>query len=247
MSAGMQFFRSTDLKLQFDSSAYTLAYIRKGTGTTVARSYSNTAQSEAVIARDNSRQLIAVSCQYAFARYGSSGSSFRYVCSGPVGTAYTYYVFDIPVDLAPLSSGEAGVEFINPDNGNKLMYCSKYDTFRVAGLLSEDQSMNLDGSRTYAAVAQDIAGHNRSTDGLRRDGTPWDEGTPSDGNHNWTRQQDGKLTGISINGGQIAAQGVSFDDVIGSAGSNKPAPDPITEWWNVPLSNAMIIDVTGFA
>jgi hypothetical protein len=91
-----------------------------------------------------------------------------------------------------------------------------------------------------------IAGYNSSTAALYKDNLlVLDDGNYDGSYHTWSRQNDGKLFGTWVDGATIRVDPVSFDDVIGQTPGYAPQPDPATVYWSNPMTNLIVVDVTG--
>jgi hypothetical protein len=253
MSVGFQAFRD-DGKLQFDSNLMTLTCIASGSVTTQDRSTAsvgNTTPSIALVPVPSTTAIVAVRGEgFAVSRFGvitiSGQLYWSFATNAAIGTALSYWTFDLTRNQAIRDHG-FGMQAFREDGS--LYFDSELPIMIGAGLISGgDPALTLPDGRTYAVIAQDLAGHNQSTDPVIRDGIPLADDSGSSGGsgfHNWQRRIDGKLTGVRFDGATARIVQISFDDVLGNTPGRASAPDPPTVFWSIPLTNALLIDVTG--
>lgn len=94
------FFDSSG-RLQASINMMSMVCRRTGTGQTVTRQGGNTNPSSLLVDVSGcAYPLVAIKIDnYAAALAGKSGSSNHWVCSAPVGTAFTYYIYDYSTSL----------------------------------------------------------------------------------------------------------------------------------------------------
>lgn len=200
-------------------------------------------------------RLIAVrSTGFPVAKWGSITINGQVYAIYSCGTAATgqpvdYWIFDIPENIP---SGGHGLKLRDPNNG-RMLYNSNYDALRIMDVPTVNASIDnpstfqsYPSGRTYAVVQPMIAGYNSSTEALYRDGLLIiDDGNYDGSYHTWSRQNDGKLLGTWVDGATVRVDPVSFDDVIGQTPGYAPQPDPATVYWSNPMTNLIVVDVTG--
>jgi len=251
MGTGFQSFRESDGKLQFDSSLMTLTCIGTGKVNTQARTVAgvgNTTPSAALVPVSSATAIVAARGDgFGISRFGVRSINgtlyWVFATDAPIGTSVSYWVFDMTANVAVPEHG-FGTQAFREDGS--LYFYSELPIMIGAGIINEaDAPIGLPGGRTYAAIMQDLAGHNQSTDALYRDGQPVRDGGDVGGRHVWSRKIDGKLTGVRFDGSRASIVSISFDDVIGQTPGPADQPDPPTVYWSAPLTNALLIDVTG--
>ena len=130
MPAGMEIYN--DSGVLYASAEMISHFCRKsGTGTTVANTAGGSAASMAQVAIpagfDN--PIVAISCGSTMAYSGLFGGNAYFWCSGAVGTAYTYYIFDTPGDL---TTAHQGMELY--DTASKIVFSSNQYPMQILGL-----------------------------------------------------------------------------------------------------------------
>lgn len=172
---------------------------------------------------------------YNVAKAGGS----TYVTSAPIGTSYTYYIFDYAASL-PANAGAYGIEIFN-DSGTRV-FNSNFFPMQVLNMLT--------GSATVTHTGKSLAIANASMGGyaIRGDVYCYDTGGPEiwDGFSYCASLRiinDCDLYGgvLSNSFQTVDTSGVSFDDVVitvGDSSSYTVPPD-----WDTP-SKLLVIDVT---
>lgn len=215
MAFGMEIFDASGV-LQANCELLSYFCRRSGTGTTVsAAGIGNTVPSKGVIpvaGAGYSYPLIAVRCPgYTVARVSNgSGSDMTFACSAPVGTSFTYYIFDYSPAI-PASS--FGIELYN--SAGQRTFSSNYFPLQALSVVR-----SVGGSVTYAGKSLAIG--LCETGGYRQfpgydyysGGFPIVSGGFGDYDSTGYRN-DAKLYGAAItNSNQTLNYGtVSFDDV----------------------------------
>jgi hypothetical protein len=113
------------------ASAEMVSYFcqKSGTGTTVANTAGGAATSMAKIAVGGNKPICAISCGSTMAFAGLTGGFFYFWCDGPVGTAFTYYIFNT---LEGVATAHEGLELY--DAAGNITFSSNYRPIEILGL-----------------------------------------------------------------------------------------------------------------
>lgn len=248
MSSVIARIRRADGSVQFDASAAAYQLVAKGAAPVGQRYGGNTTPGTALVPITGlgDTRLIAVSSTFGAARSGVvqlSGQWYAtYGCAvGPGAGTLNYWIFELATKLV---ASPVGLTLRNP--AGQVTYSSDYDVMRLAEIFS-GTPLSLDASRTYATVAPSFAGHRRAPAGavyyINGKATLWD-GSDYPASTSWAYDNDGKLYGMSVNGGAIASATISYDDVRSQLGFGS-TPPPYPPDWTKPLGNVLVLDVTG--
>lgn len=244
---------STSGKLMIDASMVGFFCRRSGTGSTVAASTSigNTVRSQINInASGTTAPIVAIRMPgYGAAFSYSFNGQMQFATDAPIGTPYTWYLFDWSAAI-PTADHGAGLEIRN--GSGQVVFSSAHRPFIA---LARDSYTRTDSSKVLAGASTTFAGYSFPT-GFICYSDP-SEATPV-GPQLWDGQScfnlqarlDAKLFGaaVSANGASVAVREISWDDVefsIGSVG-NSETIESINEryGWSVPGS-IFAVDVTG--
>jgi hypothetical protein len=238
-------------KLQFNDSMFCYFLRKTGSGTTGSANVGNTDPSSIQISASGyTNPIIAIQCSATVAFYGLFGGNYWWACSGGVGTAFNYFVYD---RSSAIPASNFGVEVV--DASGVITFSSNYRPMQVVSFLDNmnySSWMNPGSSQSVTFGGKSLAVAQGETGGHRYAGPmdyylggmqvldPYD---PS-GYDSTGYQNDAKLYGgVISNSNQTATTGyVGFDDVyIGGAysGINNPPPD-----WQRQLK-LFVVDVTG--
>jgi hypothetical protein len=241
MSYGIEIY-AQDGTLQFNSEMVCWFCRKTGTGTTTFRTIGNTpASSLTVDVTGITNPIVAVKMDgYDVAKAGGS----TYISNAPIGTSYTYYIFDYAVSL-PANQGTYGLEVRN--SSGQIVFNSNFFPMQVLNMLTGNSNAGISETVTHSGRTLAIA--NASMGGYATRGDPYcyDGGGPAfwDGYYcdNLGLINDCSLYGgIISNSSQTAStSNVSFDDVtisIGNSNNYSIPPD-----WNT-ASKLLVIDVT---
>lgn len=236
MAYGIEIYAS-DGTLQANSEMICWFCRKTGTGTTVSRVVGNSSPSSLTVdVSGMTNPIVAIKMAgYNVAKAGGS----TYVTSAPIGTSYTYYIFDYAASL-PANAGAYGIEIFN-DSGVRV-FNSNFFPMQVLNMLT--------GSATVTHTGKTLAIANASMGGyaIRGDVYCYDTGGPEiwDGFSYCASLRiinDCDLYGgiLSNSFQTVDTSGVSFDDVVitvGDSSSYNVPPD-----WDTP-SKLLVIDVT---
>lgn len=236
MAYGIEIYAS-DGTLQANSEMICWFCRKTGTGTTVSRVVGNSSPSSLTVdVSGMTNPIVAIKMAgYNVAKAGGS----TYVTSAPIGTSYTYYIFDYAASL-PANAGAYGIEIFN-DSGVRV-FNSNFFPMQVLNMLT--------GSATVTHTGKNLAIANASMGGyaIRGDVYCYDTGGPEiwDGFSYCASLRiinDCDLYGgiLSNSFQTVDTSGVSFDDVVitvGDSSSYNVPPD-----WDTP-SKLLVIDVT---
>lgn len=245
MSYGIEIY-AADGTLQANSEMLCWFCRKTGTGTTVSRLSGNTPASSVSVSVSGlgyTYPIVAIRMGdgYSVARAGSEG---HYISDAPIGTSYTYYIFDYSAAL-PSSDGY-GLEAFNAVG--QRTFSSNFFPMQVLNMLDGNSVNGINNTATHTGKTLAVA--NASMGGYAIRGDPYctDSGGPAfwDGFsqcNNLVILNDCKLYGGQLtNSFQTAStSNVSFDDVtatIGNSSSYYIPPD-----WNT-TSKILVIDVT---
>jgi hypothetical protein len=236
MAYGIEIYAS-DGTLQANSEMICWFCRKTGTGTTVSRVVGNSSPSSLTVdVSGMTNPIVAIKMAgYNVAKAGGS----TYVTSAPIGTSYTYYIFDYAASL-PANSGAYGIEILNASG--QRVFNSNFFPMQVLNMLT--------GSTTVTHTGKTLAIANASMGGyaIRGDVYCYDTGGPEiwDGFSYCASLRiinDCDLYGgiLSNSFQTVDTSGVSFDDVVitvGDSSSYNVPPD-----WDTP-SKLLVIDVT---
>jgi hypothetical protein len=217
-------------KLQLDCDLFT-HYLRfKGAGTTVSRLWGNTNPSSIQIdlPAGYTVPLIGIQCAYKVGLLAanlnpSTGvTTYMYASDAPIGTAFTYYVFDTSLTIPPnsgmieLYDEQGRVTF--SDAGRPMMPLDVLTfgstTKRVLPWNTRSSTLTFPG-KSLAWVQGSFGGHRIAGQIRTSNGTRPIEG----GVYSWVYQNNGKVYGASTAGDTITLGSMSYDDVLASLGS----------------------------
>ncbi len=225
---------------------------RSGTGTSRSRITGNTAPSSLEVDVSGiALPLVAIRMPgYAAALAGRSapaGSSqftnVTFACNAPVGTAFTYYVFDWTQAL-PANSGL--FQLFTQDG--KCTFSSAYWPMKVmsAVAMPGGGAFAAPAGRTMAAACTAMGGHSHAQGVYCSDGNSGPK-IPDAGElencNNIVGNIDGKLYGGKVDGSQVSGANVSYDDVFGSFGNYSNYQNYGDGW--VVSNSILAVDVTG--
>jgi len=236
MAYGIEIYAS-DGTLQANSEMICWFCRKTGTGTTVSRVVGNSSPSSLTVdVSGMTNPIVAIKMAgYNVAKAGGS----TYVTSAPIGTSYTYYIFDYAASL-PANAGAYGIEIFNASG--QRVFNSNFFPMQVLNMLT--------GSATVTHTGKNLAIANASMGGyaIRGDVYCYDTGGPEiwDGFSYCSSLRiinDCDLYGgiLSNSFQTVDTSGVSFDDVVitvGDSSSYNVPPD-----WDTP-SKLLVIDVT---
>jgi hypothetical protein len=214
---------------------------RSGTGQTQTRMGGNTNRSSLLVDASGCQVPVIVLRldDYGAALYGFSGSSVHFVSSAPVGTPFTYYVFDYTLGLP-----DVGSLFRLQTADGRATFDSSFWPLKIVGFLNGGAGggMSATPGTVIGFACNTIGGHSR-LDSV----ACYDSGSPEflDGPCRDVRGYiDGKLYGGQTSGGgtQVEAVQVSHDDVQASLGSDQDYARGFRQWETPNL--IMIADVT---
>lgn len=244
MSYGLEIYSSSGT-LQANSEMLCWFCRKTGTGTTVSRLSGNTPTSSVSVSVSGlgyTHPIIAINMGggYSVAKAGSEG---HYVSDAPIGTSYTYYIFDYSAAL-PAETGY-GFEAFNA-SGQKT-FSSSYFPMQVLNMLDGNSAVGISNSVTHTGKTLALANASMGGYAIRGDLYCTDAGLSIwDGFtycNNLVVLNDCKLYGgVLSNSSQTATtSNVSFDDVtitLGNSDNYVLPPD-----WNT-TSKILVIDVT---
>lgn len=192
-------------------------------------------------------RIIAVRAPFYVARYGTREVNgvlhMTFSCDVALDNqAVEYWIFQ---EAVYLDTPGTGLKMRNPAT-NQVIYNSDYDSCRLTDVppVVLGSSKTYVAGRKYACALPAISGYNKTTETLLMDGRPVFDGNPDGEMHNWSRQNDGKLFGVRWSNETFQVGAVSFDDVVVQAPGNAYDPDPEKVWWDNPINNIIVVDVT---
>jgi hypothetical protein len=255
-------FRRPDGTIQFDANIAPYVFQNKGTVQTfnVQQRYPQwtcSAPSSFFVPMNyDADEVIAITMpnghaysKYAtLASYGGSnlnGWQHIYHTTAPAGSTITYYRFQSMINVSVPSNGPA-LRLRN--DAGQLTFSSAMRPAIVAGTLSGNGStINLNGSRAYASIIQSFAGYEQS----HFDGS-YEEYTDEKGMvyaRYWNGYSTTKMYGIRTNNAASASVvEVPFYDTqynMLMSGAYQYNPPADSSQFNLPLQNALMVDVTG--
>lgn len=242
MTTGVEVYDETTGAILLLSSSMAGWFCRtSGRGTTVARSgLGNTTTSKAVIPINSmgySVPLVAISIDsgYAAARGpNAANSDIQYASNAPIGTGFSYYVFDYG---PALPARYQGLETFD-DSGNRT-FSSEFWPLKALANIYSVTSATYSG-KTLAIACLSAGGHRIAGEIQYYMGGI--QVMPGDDYDRTGYQNDGKLYGGYISGGGNTAtfSEVSFDDVfVGPTLGDITVPTD----WDI-ASPVLAIDVT---
>ncbi|UYY77487.1 hypothetical protein [Sphingomonas sp. R1] len=259
--AQAQFFRQNGT-IQFDAAIAPYIFQNKGTTQTfnVQQRYPQwtcSAPSSFFVPMNyEADETIAIMMPngYAYSKYATlasyGGSSLNgwqhiYHTNAPAGSTITYYRFQNSINVGSGYTGP-GLRLYNP--AGQLTFDSAMRPAIVAGTLSGNGStINLNGSRAYASIIQSFAGYEQSY----FTGS-YEEYTDEKGNvyaRYWNGYSSTKMYGIRTNNAASASVvEVPFYDTqynVLMSGAYQYNPPANSSQFNLPLENALMVDVTG--
>ena len=241
-------------RLQVSAGMLGMVCRRTGTGTSRSRITGNTAPSSLEVdVAGMSRPVVAIRMDgYAAALAGrsypsgsSSATNVAFACSAPVGTAFTYWVFDWTQAL-PANNGL--FQLFTQDG--RCTFSSAFWPMKMVGVIAMPDGGQFDGTAgmIYAGACSAMGGHSHAQGVYCADGNSGPT-LPGDGElencKNIRGNIDGKLYGSrSLNNGQsVQGANVSYDDVTGGFGDYASYQN-YGDGWEVP-NGILIVDVTG--
>ena len=216
MAFGMELY-AADGTLQADCNLLSYFCRKSGSGTVTSTAsapltYGNTVPATMTVPISGmgyTYPLVAISCPgYQVARgMNTYGGDYRYATDAPVGTSFTYYVFEYSADLP---SSTYGIELY--DASGNITFSSNFHPLQVLDILTSGSVTHT--GKTLAVGLPQLGGY-RQWPG---DYDYYDGGTPVPIGDPYTDtgyQNDSDLYGGAIsNSGQTLTYGsVSFDDV----------------------------------
>lgn len=234
---------ASDGTLQANSEMLCWFCRKTGTGTTTARGVGlgNTTPSRIdVDVTGMTNPMVAIRMNgYSVARAGSYGI---FATDAPIGTSYTYYIFDFSASL-PASSGY-GIEIYNASG--QRTFNSNYFPLQILNMLEGNSNSNITNSVTHTGKLLALANASMGGYAVRGDVYCTDAGLQIwDGFYcsNLVALNDCKLYGglLSNSSQTVTTSNVSYDDVtltLGSSDNYTVPPD-----WNT-TSKLLVFDVT---
>ncbi|WP_156359170.1 hypothetical protein [Sphingomonas sp. Leaf242] len=234
-------------RLQVSTNMLGMVCRRTGTGATITRQGGNTSPSSLLVDVSGcSYPVVAIKIDnYVAALAGKSGNSTtnHWICSAPVGTGFTYYIFDWTTSLP--NSG--GMERRFDANGRCTFNSDYFPMFTTRMFGGVGQTMATNG-RVFATAQGTMAGHSRRGEALcYQSGGP--QLDPDGGGLQNCRdiryRNDGKLYGGGVRPGDgtVGMYQVSWDDVQVSAGNYTNYSQNDVRGWECP-GTVMAVDVT---
>lgn len=248
MAVGVQVYKDNG-GLQFDSVYSTFSMYSRIDLNSVAVQYANTSPSTFIVTLplDRNSCYVACRCVSAYAAFGgyrtdpSTGQSIAiFQCSGPVGTAASFYIF---TKTTQFPTANFGIEFYN--SAGQVTFSSSRKLMLVSAIISSSTA-TLQSGRTYATIQPTISGFSYDSSGVYRNGVPVvDTESPDGKSYTWSRQVNGKLYGTKWTDATVSLDLVSYDDVIAITNYGTTANPPKNRW-NIIPSNLLLVDVTNY-
>ncbi len=240
------FFDSSG-RLQASINMLSMVCRRTGTGQTVARMGGNTNPSSLTVDVSGcTYPLVAIKIDnYAAALAGkvTNATTNHWVCSAPVGTGFTYYIYDYSTSL-PNTNAPAKLW---DENGRCTFNGDFFPMVATTMFTGVGQTAATNG-RTYATAQGQMGGHSR-----RGQASCYDSGGPrvdADGQglnncRDIRYRNDGKLYGGGVRPGDgtVGMYAVTWDDVQVSAGNYNSYSSNDVRGWEAPVT-VMAVDVT---
>lgn len=232
-------------RLQCSISMLGMVCRRSGTGATQSRIAGNTNISSILVDVSSAvYPIVAVKVDnYAAALAGKYGASNHWVCNAPVGTPFTYYIFDWSPSLP---NTNAPVKLF--DGIGRVTFNGDFFPMNATALFGGVGQTMATAGRTYATAQGQMGGHSR-----RGGAQCYDSGGPQldpDGEglarcRDIRYRNDGKLYGGGVRPGDgtVGMYAVSWDDVQVSAGNYQNYSQNDARGWEAPVT-VMAIDVT---
>jgi hypothetical protein len=235
-------------RLQASINMLAMTCRRTGTGTTVTRMGGNTNPSSLTVDVSGcSYPVVAILIDnYVAALAGkiSGQQTNHWICSAPVGTPFSWYLFDW---AASVPSTGAPVKLW--DGSGRQTFNSDFFPMVVTNMFTGVGQVVGTGGRTYATAQGVMCGHSR-----RGEASCYQSGGPQldpDGQglmncRDIRYRNDGKLYGGGTRSGDgtVGMYQVSWDDVQVSAGNYTNYTSNDVRGWEVP-GTVMAVDVTG--
>jgi hypothetical protein len=246
MTAGLEIY-APDNSLLASSDLLTHFCRKTGTGTSVANTAGGAAASMVSVpigALGYAKPLVAVSCASTLAFAGTSSGNFIYWCSGPVGTAFTYYVFDTADQLA---TAHVGLETYAADGSGKITFSAAHHPLLVlgvnAGTVTYTGKTMAAGLWTYGGF--EIIGGLECWDG--GSAFPWTDPETSGpcNDLRYRRRVNVRGAAIDTGGTRVATGSLLYEDVRVNAGTSSSYTQPPTALDTQGMIAA--VDVTGIA
>jgi hypothetical protein len=238
---------ASDGTLQANSEMLCWFCRKSGTGTTLVKGLGlgNTTPSRIEVdVTGMTNPVVAIRMNgYTVARAGGYGI---FTSDAPVGTSYTYYIFDYSASL-PASTGY-GLEIFNA--AGQRTFNSSYFPMQVLNMLTGSSNTNITETATHTgkvlAIASSVMGGYRTAGELYcydSGGPVIDEGGAGGFCYDLRYQNDAKLYGgaLSNSSQTVTTANVSYDDVQVSAGDSNSYYIPPN--WDRP-TKILVIDVT---
>lgn len=209
MAAGFEVYDSGGV-LQASSEFFGYFCRKTGTGVTGTSVFGNTVPSEAVIAMPAGvvKPIVAIICGSALG-LAVAGANYRLSCAGPVGTAFTYYIFD-RADALPASNN--GLEIYN--STGEITFSSNFHPLVAMDALASPGAAESYPGFTPALALLSYGGHRQLAVGgpICFDSGPsiWFPGQPCD---DLRYHLDAKVYGGKVVGHDVTTLEISFDDV----------------------------------
>lgn len=215
MGVGIEVY-ATDSTLLLSTDMICWFCRKSGTGTTVSSSgVGNTVSSKVVIPVSGlgyTYPIVAISINsgyYAARANNASNGDYQYISDAPIGTSYTYYLYD----YAPtLPARNIGIESFNQTTGQRT-FSSEFWPFKPLTDITPSGSATYPG-KTLAIAGPTPGGHRIAGPINYYDGWPFPYPVPDGDPYDSTGyQNDGKLYGGGISGSTATWGDVSYDDV----------------------------------
>jgi hypothetical protein len=232
-------------RLQVSISMLGMVCRKSGSGTTQARVAGNTNPSSILVDVSGcTYPIVAIKLDnYAAALAGKSGTSNHWVTNAPIGTAFTYYIYD----WSPaLPNTNAMVKLF--DELGRTTFNSDFFPMAATNLFTGTGQTAATNGRTYATAQGQMGGHSR-----RNNAVCYDSGGPRvdpDGTglaqcKDIRYSNDGKLYGGGVRPGDqtVGMYAVSWDDVTVSAGNYTNYSQNDARGWEAPVT-VMAVYVT---
>lgn len=237
MPQGMEIYDDAGV---LQASAEMLSHFcrKTGSGTTVANTGGGAAPSQAVISVSGyNKPIIALSCGSTLSYAGMSGGNAYFWCSGAVGTAFDYYIFDT---LEGIGTAGSGLEMY--DTSGNITFSSNYRPMKILGF--NPGLTNYAGKSVAAALPAwssfEFVGGLQCWDGGV--GSPWD-GESFCGDLRYRHIVTVRGAFIDNGGSRINPSNIVWEDVMINAGNSSSYEHPSTLIDH--QSMLMAVDVTG--
>jgi hypothetical protein len=217
---------------------------KSGTGMTQARVAGNTNPSSILVdVTGCTYPIVAIKLDnYAAALAGKSGASNHWVTSAPIGTAFTYYIFD----WSPALPNTNALVKLWDDQG-RTTFNSDFFPMAATNLFGAVGQTAATNGRIFATAQGQMGGHSIRGQALCYDsgGPQLDPGTGLNQCKDIRYKNDGKLYGGGVRPGDgtVGMYAVSWDDVQVSAGNYTNYTTGDARGWTAPVT-VMAVDVT---